>query len=265
MPLFGGGAGLTQDRAGGRSNSGGLYVCWVSDIGKTRENNEDACIALPEQGLLIVADGMGGEHAGELASKLVVQWLPEIVVEQLGGALGTDLHSVESALRDAIIVLNHRLRVECSTLGDGNKMGATVAMVLVRGSAAHVAHMGDSRVYLLRDGRLQRLTKDQSVVGVLLERGAITPEQAEIHPMRTQLARYVGMGGEARPEVRTVNLRVGDRLMLCTDGLTDSLKDNAIQHILVRHSEIELACQALVKAAESRDNITIMIADWRGE
>lgn len=256
---------MIQERVGGRSSGGGLDVCWVSDIGRTRENNEDACIALPEQGLLIVTDGMGGEHAGELAARLVVEWLPDIVAEHVGGTPDSDPHSMESALRDAIVVLNHRLRLECSTLGHGNKMGATVAMTLVRASSAHVAHMGDSRVYLLRDGRLERLTTDQSVVGMLVERGAITPEQAELHPMRGQLARYVGMGGEARAEVRTVTLQAGDRLILCTDGLTDSLKDDAIQDILVRCRKIELACQALVAAAKSHDNITVMIAEWRGE
>lgn len=256
---------MIQERAGGRCSAGGLEVCWVSDVGKARENNEDACIALPKRGLLIVSDGMGGEHAGELAAKLVVEWLPDIVAEHAGQAADSDVRSVEPALRDAIVVLNHRLRVECSRFGDGNKMGATVAMTLVWGSSAHIAHMGDSRIYLLRDGRLERLTKDHSVVGMLLDRGALTAGQAEVHPMRGQLARYVGMGGEARPDVRTVNLQVGDRLMLCTDGLTDSLKDDAIQDILTRRRKIELACQALVAAAKSHDNITVMLADWRGE
>jgi serine/threonine protein phosphatase PrpC len=254
---------MTPERAAGQCSAGGLEVCWVSDLGVGRENNEDACLALPEKGLLIVSDGMGGEYAGELASRLVVEWLPALVAEQVGGVENPSVHDVEAGLREAVVILNHRVRIERSTFAGSLKMGATVAMALVRGALAHLAHMGDSRCYLWRDGRLERLTRDHSVVGTLLERGAITPEQSECHPLRGQLARYVGMGGEVRADVRTVELRDGDRLLLCTDGLTDALPDDVIQDLLGRHEEVSLACQALVAAARSRDNITVLIARWR--
>jgi len=256
---------LAADRSGERCSGGGLDVCWVSDLGAARENNEDACLALPSEGLLAVSDGMGGERAGEVASALVVQWLPGLVAEHVGRLENPPQHDVESALQEAVVALNHRLRIECSVFGNANKMGATVALVLVRGRSAHVGHMGDSRVYLFRDGKLERLTRDHSVASMLLERRAITEEQAECHPMKGQLARYVGMGGEGRADVRTIELRGGDWLLLCTDGLTESLSDETIQDLLNKHHQLDRACQALLSAARSRDNITVLIAQRQGE
>ncbi|KPK65058.1 MAG: hypothetical protein AMK73_04115 [Planctomycetes bacterium SM23_32] len=242
-----------------------MEVCWLSDIGCLRESNEDACVAMPQEGLLAVADGMGGEHAGEVAASLVVQWLPGLVAEHVAAAESSDVGDIERAVRDAIIVLNHRLRVECSSMDGVGKMGATVAMALTRHPQVHVAHMGDSRVYLVRKGKLKQLTRDHSVVGMLLDSGAITEEEARCHPMRGNLARYVGMGGEARPDIVTVELQDGDRLLLCTDGLPDCVSQAQMESVAVAPRDVTDACRSLIeagRAAGARDNLTAILAEW---
>jgi serine/threonine protein phosphatase PrpC len=256
---------VTPDRNSGRSRSGGLEACWVSDRGWTRRNNEDAFLAQPEDGLLIVADGMGGEHAGEVAASRVVEWLPGLLKERIGS---DDLSEDEmhARMREAVVVLNHRVRSEASDLEGVTRMGATVTAALLLGSKAHVVHMGDSRAYLFRDGALTRLTRDHSVVGMLLERDALTPRQAATHPMRGRLARYVGMGGNAKPDVTSVVLRDGDVFLLCTDGLTDVLTDERIQGIVRRHADVASACWDLMENADGagrRDNVTVVVARWR--
>ena len=260
---------MATDRNAGRAEGCGLDVCWVSDRGWTRESNEDACLALPEQGIFIVSDGMGGEHAGGVASSRVIEWLPGIVREHVTAAevAGGD-ERVHARLRDALTVLNHRVRDEASHMAGLGRMGATVTVALVRGGRAHVAHMGDSRAYLLRDGELTRLTRDHSVVGMLLERGALTPRQAVGHPMRGRLARYVGMGGNARPDITSIRLREDDLLLFCTDGLTDALSDQRIAGILSRDRSLTHASHDLVSGAQgegTRDNVTVLLARWQGD
>ncbi len=255
---------VTEDRIGGQCSDSGFHACWASDVGRVRKNNEDAVLAASEDGLFAVSDGMGGEEAGEVASRLVVEWLPETLAEHKARFENADVADAEAALRDVVLTVNDRMRQQSEALGPNKKMGATVVIALVRGSLVHIAHMGDSRAYLLRDGKLEQLTVDHSVVGVLVDRAAITPEQAKKHPMRGQLLRYVGMSRGPDADVRTVELREGDRLMLCTDGLTDSLPDREIERLLGVGDEIAMACQALVgnaRAAGGKDNVTALIVE----
>lgn len=173
--------------------------------------------------------------------------------------------AIEGVLREAIIELGQRLQAESAGKVGLRGMGATVALAWLRGSLAHLAHMGDSRIYLFRQERLARLTKDHSVTALLLRHGEITPEQAGTHPARGQLSRYVGMKGEVSPDVQAVPLQHGDRLLLCTDGLTNMLPDAQIGHLLRINAEPEAACQALVQAASAAggtDNITALVVNY---
>jgi protein phosphatase len=255
---------MTDARIAGRRNGNSLNAAWATDTGRVAENNEDSCLAAPEDGLFVVSDGMGGEYAGELASSRVVDWTPELVrhhVQRLRDPQATD---VEKALRDAVVELNHRVREESSRLGGLGKMGATVALALVREPSVHVAHMGDSRAYLLHDNSLERLTHDHSVVAVLVKRGALKPEQAANHPLRAHLSRYVGMGGNAYADLRTAPFGTGDRLLLCTDGLTEALSDEDVARILAQPGDLKDVCNALIDRAEaagSRDNITVLLVE----
>jgi protein phosphatase len=143
-------------------------------------------------------------------------------------------------------------------------MGATVVLAFLWGQQVFIAHIGDSRAYLYRRGELRQLTDDHSVVGILLRHGKITPEEAKIHPARNKLSRYVGMEGEVYPDVQRLRPSAGDRLLLCTDGLTTMVPDDAIAEILVNCGDPQMACRSLVEAANAargQDNVTVLVAD----
>jgi serine/threonine protein phosphatase PrpC len=251
--------------ASGACESDVLEACWLTHPGRQRANNEDVCLVSLDEGLILVSDGMGGEAAGEFASRYVAEWLPRLLAEHIDSADRTDVHAMHGAIEDAIRVLNHRLRSESSALPDGAKMGATLTMVLCVPPRLYVAHLGDSRAYVLRAGRLIRLTHDHSVVSTLLERGIITPEQAAGHPMRGQLTRYVGMGGNAGPEISRMRPETGDLVVLCTDGLTDEVPEQRICELVLEADGSSAACQALVDEANrlgGSDNITVILARW---
>jgi protein phosphatase len=255
---------VTPTRTTGREENDALRAAWASDLGGRSSANEDACVALPDAGLFIVSDGMGGEHAGALASSLVVDWAPALIAGHLDALESEEDRAVELAVRHAIVELNHRVRDESSRLDGVRRMGATVVLALVRGRRLHVAHMGDSRAYVFRRSGLELLTHDHSVAAVLHRRGALTSEQAARHPMRARLSRYVGMGGNAYADLKTLELRVGDRLLLCTDGLTEAVGDEEIAGALAAQEDLSAACCALADAAKdggSPDNITVMIVE----
>jgi len=237
-----------------------------SDLGKVRDHNEDACLADLENNLFIVSDGMGGAQAGELASKVVVEVLPGIIYKRIEKLKTPSPKSVGLSLRNAIMALSGRLRERSADQIGLKGMGATVVLVLLRDGKAYIVNMGDSRAYLYREHRLKQLTEDHSIVGILLRHGDITPEEAKKHPARGRLSRYVGMEGEVYPDVRTLAVKTGDRLLLCSDGLNNMLSDDEIALVLAEGSDPQSACEALVKAANSAggaDNITVIVVDFR--
>ena len=244
-----------------------MHAAALSDIGKVRVTNEDAFALLPEQGLFIVADGLGGHRAGATASKIVVSVLPEMVKQRRAAVQDDETTTISQLLRDTIAELSLTLREHAASEPGLAGMGATVVVACVQGAQAFIAHMGDSRAYLYRQGELKQLTDDHSVVGILLRRGEITPEEARAHPARNRLTRYVGMEHEAYPDVQTLKLSARDRLLLCTDGLMAMMRDEAITEILAHSHDPQLACQALVdsaNAAGGHDNVTVLVADWAG-
>ena len=238
---------------------------WMSDVGQVRGHNEDACLVDTGRGLFVVSDGMGGAQAGELASEIVVKALPQMIGDGLARCEKTSARAIRRVLRDAVTELNRQLHEQSAHQAGLKGMGATVALVLIRKRWAHITHMGDSRVYLWRAGGLEQLTADHSIVGILLRDGEITPEQAETHPAKGSLSRYVGMGGDVYPDVRTITLKKGDRLLLCSDGLTGMVPDSEIATILAGNDDPRQACEALVAAANQtggKDNITAVVVNW---
>jgi len=240
----------------------------LSDRGLVRENNEDNWSADAELGLYIVSDGVGGQFAGELASKIVVETLPPLLRTRMADI--TDLADGEAEKRLKHVLSELSEEVYRDTHGEPGLegMGATVVLAMVLGSKALLGHMGDSRAYLLRDGRLEQLTKDHSIVQLLIDTGEITPEEAATHPSRGRVTRSVGMEGEPLPEANVVDLLPGDRLMLCTDGLTGMLSDQEIRGILQSESESPVACRQLIDAANDaggKDNTTALVLDISSE
>lgn len=236
----------------------------LSDTGRVRERNEDRWLAVAERelSLFIVADGMGGEMAGELASEIVVETLPGMLRHRLAEFADLVSAPAASALRESLADLSRRMRNESRGQPGLDGMGSTVVAALVGDRHALIGHMGDSRAYLLRDGILRPLTKDHSIVQLLIDYGEIRPDEAAEHPARGQLSRYVGMDGESLPQVAAWEIFPGDRLLLASDGLTGMVRDDELSMILRRHEHPEAACRRLIEAANAAggwDNITAVV------
>ncbi len=239
-----------------------------TDAGPVRENNEDSFLVDEDAGLFVVADGMGGHAAGEVASRVAVDTLREL----LHGGSDPDETRLDRDVRDPADVLRERLRYAMNQASARIRreamdnpiytgMGTTVCVLLVEGDAAHVAHVGDSRVYLLRDGRISRLTRDHTVVQQEIDAGRLTPEMARVVAHRNYLTQSVGYHGPVEPDTATRVILPGDVFLLCSDGLTDPLDDPKIADICMKTDAHDLA-ETLVNAAIAgggEDNITVVI------
>jgi len=233
----------------------------MTNPGHVRPENEDAWFADPEQGLFLVSDGIGGQSAGALASKIVVEVLPQMVRQRMQGWRKTAAIKAANNLKGILCELSGQVRQRTEGQLGLDGMGATVVLALIRGARALIAHMGDSRLYLFRKKRLKQLTRDHTVARLLVESGDISKKEALTHPTSSQLSRFVGMGGEPLPEARCIALEPGDRFLLCSDGLTRMVNDEAIQLLLRRTSNPRAACESLIAAANDsggKDNVTVI-------
>ena len=241
---------------------GAVTSAGLSDRGRVRPQNDDRWLADHQQGLFLVADGIGGSAAGGLAAQVLVEVLPALLRKKLKGIEQLEDPLAVQRVVEALVELSNRLRKECEARPGMAGTGSTVVLALIRDHHALVAHLGDSRAYLVRGDRFERLTKDHSLVQLLVECGEIEPDQAATHPARAQLTRFVGMPDQALPEARLVELAPGDRLLLCSDGLTGMLDDQRLAAILERGLATEDACRHLIAAANQaggKDNITVVI------
>jgi protein phosphatase len=237
----------------------------TTDAGPVRENNEDNFLVDEDSGFFIVADGMGGHAAGEIASKLAVDAIRELLQggfdpdeTQLARAVDNEDDLLRERLRYAMNQASARIRREAALQPAWEGMGTTVAVLLVEGDQAHVAHVGDSRIYLWRDGVLSRLTRDHTVVQDEIDSGRLTPEMARKVRHRNYLTQSVGYHGPVEPETATRPLLPGDVFLLCSDGVTDPLDDPDLARICAETDYPALA-EALVRealAAGGEDNVT---------
>jgi len=248
-----------------------LTIGFQSDKGLRRNKNEDSYAVLNRtqlsgklDGLLVVADGMGGLRGGEVASRTVVETIPQVVIETLAqrNGSGTPL-DVGTLLRDAIIRANGiiwRMR-RFDKSPDTRGMGTTCVAAIIQNETLTLANVGDSRAYLLRDGKLTQLTKDHSEVFEQVQAGMLTPAEANNSRFRNIVTRGVGLGQEVLPDITTHALQEGDTLLLCSDGLTTEVEDAQIEALLSREGEAQEVCTRLVSAAlrhGGRDNVTII-------
>lgn len=230
-----------------------------SDRGRSHERNEDACLVDIERGLFVVADGVSGNPAGDVAAQFVVERLPGRLDAALDGA-DADL---DSAIQRAVVDLGDVVQAEARSAPDLAGMATTVVILLVAGETAYVAHLGDSRAYLCRGGSLRRLTDDHSFAAELAQSGVITTEEAQEHPFAHSITQAVGLPNSSAPAVQRLPLAAGDRLLLCSDGLTDVLTDERIEAVLSEHTDPDATCEALVAAAAGgRDDVTVVVVDW---
>jgi len=246
-----------------------LPLCWsaATDIGRIRPENEDAWVEDPEIGLFVVSDGMGGHAGGAVASQVVVDVLPRIVTRLLGNlkTYTPSSRTVKRLLKTAVLELNEQMLVESAAEKGLREMGATVVAALFVENRCYAANIGDSRIYILRNGSLRQLSLDHSVASELARLGRIEPEDTANHPEGHLLTQCIGMDTRAIAHVRSVTLQQGDRIVLCTDGLTSVVDNQTITQILEDSPESRDACDALIAAANNAggpDNITVIVLDW---
>jgi len=239
----------------------------ASDIGRLREDNQDAFAAEPEAGLFLVVDGMGGHRGGAIAAATVAQDLPPVIELGLDRLRTRNGRSIRRLLRKAILDQSRHVHREGDSESGCIGMGATLVLALFAGDRVYIANVGDSRIYRLRKGRLEQFSEDHSVVSELLGAGQITPDEAANHVDRGVVTQYMGMPEAVEPHVRSAALKPGDRFLLCTDGLTDLVSDEAIAETLVANPEPQAACRTLVEAANragGTDNVTVILTLWTG-
>ena len=238
-------------------NTAGQDISFGSrtDIGYVRDHNEDSLIIIPP--LFAVADGMGGHEAGEIASEITVNTLAELAPSHLDA----------EGLTAAVEAANYNV-MKAPRQGIGRDgMGTTLPAAMLEGERLLIAQVGDSRAYLLHKGHLQQITRDHSLMADLIEAGQITPEEARVHPNRSVITRAIGSDIHMRPDIYELNVDAGDRILLCSDGLSSMISNNAIESIMRRQSDAQHCADELVTAALENggaDNVTVVVADVPG-
>jgi protein phosphatase len=223
----------------------------ITDTGRKRRRNEDAYVCEPP--LFAIADGMGGAQAGEVASRLAAAALRESGAKTLGG---------ERRISDLIQEANRRVYDRSSTDPNTSGMGTTITVALVENDNVAFGHVGDSRAYLIRDGRMEQVTEDHSLVNELLKSGKLSREEAESHPQRSVITRALGTDPDVDVDTFTIAAETGDLFLLCSDGLTDMVGEGEILELVERNrDDLNSALKSLVKAANRSggdDNITVV-------
>jgi serine/threonine protein phosphatase PrpC len=242
----------------------------VTDVGRKRKGNEDSLFVNAEQSLFVVADGMGGHAAGEVASRLAVEAINEFVCltgddEEITWPFGLDetISYDGNRLKTAIRFANRKVLEATKEKSEYEGMATTVAAVLVDGDVANLGHVGDSRIYLLRDSQISQLTTDHSWVNEQIVGGMIAPDQARSHPLRNVVTRALGGKNDLQVDMRVHKIEPGDMLLLCSDGLTTMMADDEIARVVAEaKGDVEKAARGLVASANARggeDNITVVM------
>ncbi len=234
-----------------------LRVGHLSIVGK-RDNNEDACYVDPQKRFFLVADGMGGQSAGERASSLAMEIVPQKL--QLMDFNRATADQAIKAIDDSVNQANYEIMALGELDAKLKNMGTTIVFLIQVAGTMYAGGVGDSRVYLLRDGKLEQLTTDHSLTQALLDAGTLTPEEAANHRFKNVLYRFLGCkeGGQGTTPTQ-VQPRVGDKFLLCSDGVTGGADDEVLARIMSEGTDPQKTAEAIVQAATdggSKDNIT---------
>jgi len=246
----------------------------LTDVGRKRKGNEDSLFVNAEQNLFVVADGMGGHAAGEVASRIAVESINEFICltsgdEEITWPFGLDenISYDGNRLKTAIRFANKKVLEATREKSEYEGMATTVAAVLVDDAAANLGHVGDSRVYLFRQGAISQLTSDHSWVNEQLLSGVISADQARSHPLRNVVTRALGGKADLQVEMQVHKIEPGDILLICSDGLTTMLADDEMAKVVQQAGDdLPKAAKALVAAANGRggeDNITVLLLKFQ--
>ena len=251
-----------------------LKVGWATDVGEVRRRNEDTALvitaahdgdsAVPAYGLFVLADGMGGHQAGEVASSLAARVVAHHIMRQfyLPTLISNERNTEQPALNEVLV---GAVQVANSAVADQVPGGGTtLTCALVLGPRVYIAHVGDSRAYIVMEGELDQITHDHSLVDRLVELGQLTREEASIHPQKNVLYRAVGQSGVLEVDTYVRTIPRGGRLLLCSDGLWGMVNEAEMANIVTTSSSLQTACEGLVTAANEaggRDNITAILVE----
>ncbi|WP_085314441.1 Stp1/IreP family PP2C-type Ser/Thr phosphatase [Derxia lacustris] len=243
----------------------------VTDPGMVRQQNEDSVAIVPDVGLAVLADGMGGYNAGEVASTLTTHLLARDLAEDLAAVYSArdsfDLTALHGLLRDHITDVNRAVYDAAQSQEDLSGMGTTLVMALFHGDCATVAHVGDSRAYRYRRGKLEQVTRDHSLLQEQIDAGLLTEHEARFSLHKNLVTRAVGVDPVVEPDIVEVDTEPDDIFLLCSDGLTDMVEDVGIAALIAAYSEadarLDELATGLVRTANDhggRDNVSVILA-----
>jgi protein phosphatase len=251
-----------------------LHMTGKTDTGMVRDHNEDCFLIVPESGIAILADGMGGHQAGEVASAMAIDRVTHYLLNAFAAsnraksADGNDASFESTTLVDAIKTANAAIHDASMSRAEQSGMGTTIVAASFHGNMLTVAHVGDSRLYRYRNGVLSQVTEDHSMVQELLRRGLMTPEEARTSLNRNLVTRALGIDPVVEVDVREQPYEDGDLYLLCSDGLNDVLTDEEIAAVLASHPDsMESAAQQLITDVNARggpDNVSIVLIHTNG-
>ena len=228
-------------------------VAYKTDVGRVREGNEDSLLV--QDPLYAIADGMGGHVAGDVASQTAI----ETITRNAEGAV--EPGALADLIKQANVAIWEKAQEEPALRG----MGTTCTLISVDGSQIHIGHVGDSRAYMLRDGKLLQLTEDHTLVGRMVKEGRLQPEEAERHPQRNIITRTLGVDPEVQVDTMSLEMVEGDRILICSDGLNSMLDAGEIRDALADETDPQVSVDRLVEeanAAGGEDNVTVVVIDF---
>lgn len=240
-----------------------MKIACKTDMGRTREINEDNFAYLDIKGnriLLIVADGMGGHNAGEVASKIAVNSVMDYIKANIKDIINSS--EVIELLKESIQKANSDIYKESINNSGCSGMGTTITAAFIYSGHVCIGHVGDSRAYIFKDGKLCMITNDHSLVAELLKNGTITEMEAQHHPQKNIITRALGTADDVEVDIELAQIDEGDIILLCTDGLTNMVCDEEIEEYLSDNTDVDAAASKLVNRANQLggyDNITVII------
>jgi len=240
-----------------------------TDKGNQRIGNEDALLLLPKYGIFAVADGVGGQNSGEVASRKAMAVIESFLASNpLNGADNLDgkyrLNWLKSYFQRCLQRVNSEIMKEASSDPVMNRMATTLVLCYLDMESIYVVNVGDSRAYILRDGLMTQLTEDHTYVNKLINQGTLTKSEARLHPQKNIITKALGSTKNTDPDFYRFDLHEGDRVLICTDGLHGELTDDEIAEILRKKDDLDTICRLLVDAANKsggHDNITVICVD----
>lgn len=238
-----------------------LQVGFRTNKGRVRTHNEDACFIIPEKNVYMVADGVGGNSGGEIASRTAIYEITQHIYDKV---LSEEASAIEvrDYLADALERANNAIKNKSEGIDERNSMATTIVLCCIRGKYAYFAHLGDSRAYIIRGSQMLQITQDHTYVNALVKAGMITEEEALTHEKRHMITRALGTEEAIRPDYEQVEIMADDRIILCTDGLFGEVSDQEIAKVAGDDSlSMGQVCERLVDMANQaggEDNITVV-------